>query len=45
LRLTGEPRSPIGQAICGTASPPVHSLSGGRRVACHFPLSQRAEAA
>jgi oligopeptide/dipeptide ABC transporter ATP-binding protein len=32
-------RCPIGQDICATRAPPVHSLPGGQRVACHFPAT------
>lgn len=30
-------RCPVGQDLCARRAPPVHSLPGGRRVACHFP--------
>ena len=30
-------RCPIGTELCARRAPPVHSLPGGRRVACHFP--------
>ncbi|MFL1461792.1 oligopeptide/dipeptide ABC transporter ATP-binding protein [Roseococcus sp. DSY-14] len=32
-------RCPVGQAVCARQAPPVHQLPGGRRVACHFPLT------
>ncbi|MGG5821351.1 oligopeptide/dipeptide ABC transporter ATP-binding protein [Falsiroseomonas sp. HW251] len=38
-------RCPIGQDLCAHAAPPVHALPGGRRVACHFPLTTGALAA
>ena len=38
-------RCPIGQDRCARTAPPVHALPGGRRVACHFPLTDGALAA
>jgi oligopeptide/dipeptide ABC transporter ATP-binding protein len=38
-------RCPIGQDLCARQAPPVHSLPGGRKVACHFPLLETAGAA
>jgi len=38
-------RCPVGQDLCARQAPPVHVLPGGRRVACHFPLSAGALAA